>query len=63
MQGQKVKIFKVHRNNQVFFATYLYGRYMEYPTLKGLCDAIRVKQQFARIFADPIDFKCKAGLQ
>ena len=57
------KIFKVHRAGKVYFAAYVNGRYLERASKVDLEQAIKVRNNFANIFADPLAFPGKAGLQ
>jgi hypothetical protein len=59
----EVNIFKVHRAGKVYFAAYVNGSYLERASKADLEDVIKVRNNFANIFADPLAFSSKAGLQ
>ncbi len=57
------RIFKVHRAGKVYFAAYVNGAYLERASKADLEQAMKVRKNFANIFADPLAFPGKAGLQ
>jgi len=59
----EIKIFRVHRAGKVYFAAYRNGVYLERASKADLEQAIKVRNNFANIFADPLAFPGKAGLQ
>jgi hypothetical protein len=59
----EVNIFRVRRNGNMYFAAYLNGSYIERASLDELQEVLRVRTNFSNIFAQPIAFLSKAGLQ
>jgi hypothetical protein len=51
-----VRITKVHRAGRVFYAATVSGVYLERASLVELREAIAVREGFAKIFAEFVDF-------
>ncbi len=58
-----MNIIKVHRNGRVFYATTISGVYIERASEQELREAVAVRENFRKIFADPVDTADKASLQ
>lgn len=58
-----MNIIKVHRNGRVFYATTISGVYIERASEQELREAVAVRENFRKIFADPVDNASKARLQ
>ena len=58
-----MNIIKVHRNGRVFYATTISGVYIERASEQELREAVAVRENFKKIFADPVDNAGKARLQ
>ena len=50
-----MKITKVHRAGRVWYTATVSGVYLERASLAELLEAIKVRERFARIFAEPVD--------
>lgn len=51
-----VRITRVHRGGRVFYAATIRGVYLERASLAKLREAIAVREAFAKLFAEPVDF-------
>jgi hypothetical protein len=50
-----MRIIKVHRAGRVWYTATVSGVYLERASLAELLEAIKVREGFARIFAEPVD--------
>lgn len=50
-----VKIFKVRRAGVLYYAAEVAGVYVERTSLEALREAIAIRENFAKIFAEPVD--------
>ena len=56
-----MRITKVHRNGQVFYAAQVGSVYLERQTEADLIEAIAVRDNFRKIFADGVANDVKPG--